>query len=83
MKYMIPVPLHDAVKKYDDEDLINIINTYRFKLDKNKFDVNEAALCLMDTCITEWTRRHGKMPVPTVMTEEMMVIEGEKYAQTY
>ena len=77
MSYMIPVPLDDAVKKYTDIDLIEIINTYQYKLKKNKYDVNEAALCLMDTCKTEWARRYGKKPVPTIMTEEMMVIEGE------
>jgi hypothetical protein len=77
MSYLIPVPLHDAIKKYDDEDLINIINTYKHKLIKNKYDVNEAALCLMDSCQTEWIRRYGNKPVPTIMTEEMMIIEGE------
>ena len=77
MNYVIPVPLAEAVEKYNDADLIEVINTYQYKLKKHKYDVNEAALCLMDTCKTEWARRYGKKPVPTIMTEEMMVIEGE------
>ena len=59
--YMIPVPLEDAIKEYTDQELIEVISNTEFRLEKNKYDVNEAALCLYDTAKTEWVARHGNL----------------------
>ena len=51
-EYYIPVPLEQAIKEYTDQELIEVISTTEFRLEKNKYDVNEAALVLYDTAKT-------------------------------
>jgi len=75
--YSIPIPLKDAVKNYTDQELIETICTYLAKLKKSKYDVNEAALVLLDSVQTEWVVRHGKTPVPKIVAEDIFVFEGD------
>ena len=76
-EYFIPVPLEVAIKKYTDQELIEIISKTEFRLEKNKYDVNEAALVLYDTAKTEWAARHGQKPCPRIIVDTEFVFEGE------
>ena len=75
--YMIPVPLEDAIKEYTDQELIEVISNIEFRLEKNKYDVNEAALCLYDTAKTEWVVRHGNKPTPRIIAPTEFIFEGD------
>ena len=75
--FIIPVPLTIAIKKYSDQDLIEVISGTEYRLKKNKYEVNEAALCLYDTAMTEWFVRHGKKPCPTIIAPTEFIFEGD------
>lgn len=77
--HYIPVPLSQAIKSYDDQELVEIISNTEFRLEKNKYDVNEAALCLYDTAKTEWVARHGNKPCPKIIAPTEFIFEGEIY----
>ena len=81
--YMIPVPLEDAIKEYTDQELIEVISNTEFRLEKNKYDVNEAALCLYDTAKTEWVARHGNKPAPRIIAPTEFIFEGDIHAETF
>ena len=81
--YMIPVPLEDAIKEYTDQELIEVISNTEFRLEKNKYDVNEAALCLYDTAKTEWVVRHGDKPCPKIIAPTEFIFEGDIHAETF
>lgn len=82
-EYYIPVPLTQAIKEWSDQELVEIISTTEFRLEKNKYEVNEAALCLYDTAKTEWVARHGNKPCPRIIAPTEFVFEGDIYAETY
>ena len=75
--FIIPVPLTIAIKKYSDQDLIKVISGTEYRLQKNKYEVNEAALCLYDTAMTEWLARHGKKPCPRIIAPTEFIFEGD------
>ena len=75
--YIIPVPLNDAIKQYSDQELIEVICQTEHRLKRNKYDVNEAAMCFYDTAKTEWIRRYGKKPVPKIVSPVEFIFEGE------
>ena len=81
--YMIPVPLEDAIKEYTDQELIEVISNTEFRLEKNKYDVNEAALCLYDTAKTEWVARHGNKPCLRIIAPTEFIFEGDIHAETF
>ena len=81
--FIIPVPLTDAIKKYSDQDLIEIISGTEYRLKKNKYEVNEAALCLYDTAKTEWFARHGKKPCPKIIALTEFIFEGDIYENPF
>ena len=82
-EYYIPVPLEQAIKEYTDQDLIEVISNTEFRLEKNKYDVNEAALVLYDTAKTEWYARHGDKPCPKIIAPTEFIFEGDIYAETF
>ena len=82
-EYIIPVPLSIAIKKYTDQELAEVISGTEFRLKKNKYSVNEAALCLYDTAKTEWFVRHGAKPCPRVIAPIEFIFEGDIYAETF
>ena len=82
-EYYIPVPLEQAIKGYTDQELVEVISNTEFRLKKNKYDVNEAALCLYDTAKTEWVVRHGEKPCPRIIAPTEFVFEGDIYAETF
>ena len=75
--FIIPIPLTIAIKGYSDQELIEVISSTEYRLKKNKYEVNEAALCLYDTAITEWLSRHGKKPCPTIIAPTEFIFEGD------
>lgn len=83
MEYSIPVKLSEAILDYSDQELAELISHYEWKLVRHKYEVNEAALCLLDTAKSEWQRRHGAKPVPTVIADKMFIFEGDIDAQIY
>ena len=76
-EYYIPVPLEQAIKEYTDQDLIEVISNTEYRLVKNKYDVNEAALVLYDTAKTEWHVRHGEKPCPKIIAPTEFIFEGD------
>ena len=82
-EYYIPVPLEQAIKGYTDQELVEVISNTEFRLKKNKYDVNEAALCLYDTAKTEWVVRHGEKPCPRIIAPTEFIFEGDIYAETF
>ena len=82
-EYYIPVPLEQAIKQYTDQELIEVISTTEFRLEKNKYDVNEAALVLYDTAKTEWCARHGDKPCPRIIAPLEFIFEGDIYAEDF
>ena len=82
-EYYIPVPLEQAIKQYTDQELVEVISITEFRLKKNKYDVNEAALCLYDTAKTEWVVRHGEKPCPRIIAPTEFIFEGDIYAETF
>ena len=76
-QFYIPVPLDQAIKEYTDQELIELISMTEYRLEKNKWDVNEAALVLYDTAKTEWASRHGQKPCPRIIVDNEFVFEGE------
>lgn len=82
-EYYIPVPLTQAIKDYSDQEVIEVISNIEFRLEKNKYEVNEAALCLLDAAKTEWFVRHGDKPCPRIISPTEFIYEGDIYAETY
>ena len=82
-EYYIPVPLEQAIKDYSDQEVIEVISNIEFRLEKNKYDVNEAALCLLDAAKTEWFARHGDKPCPRIIAPTEFIFEGDIYAETF
>ena len=82
-EYYIPVPLEQAIKEYSDQELIEVISNIDFRLEKNKYDVNEAALVLYDAAKTEWAGRHGEKPCPRIIAPTEFIFEGDIYAEEY
>ena len=82
-EYYIPVPLEQAIKQYTDQELIEVISTTEFRLEKNKYEVNEAALVLYDTAKTEWYSRHGSKPCPRIIAPLEFIFEGDIHAETF
>ena len=82
-EYYIPIPLDQAVKEYTDQELIEVISQTEFRLEKNKYDVNEAALALYDTVKTEWIIRHGNKPCPRIIAPIEFIFEGDIHAETF
>ena len=82
-KHYIPIPLTQAIKDYSDQELIEVISTTEFRLEKNKYEVNEAALCLYDTAKTEWFARHGDKPCPRIIAPTEFIFEGDIHAEVY
>ena len=76
-EYFIPVPLTQAIKEWTDQELVELISNTEHRLEKNKYDVNEAALCLYDTAKTEWAVRHGNKPCPKVIAPTEFIFEGD------
>lgn len=76
-EYCIPVPLEQAIKEYDDHELIEVISNIEYRLTKNKYDVNEAAICLYDAAKTEWFSRHGVKSIPRVIAPVEFIFEGD------
>ena len=56
-----------------------MISNIEFRLEKNKYDVNEAALCLLDAARTEWFARHGDKPCPRIIASTEFIFEGDIY----
>ena len=79
----IPVPLEQAIKEYTDQEVIEVISTIEFRLEKNKYDVNEAALALYDAAKTEWFVRHGDKPCPRIIAPTEFIFEGDIYAEDF
>lgn len=65
--FITPRPLTEALKEWDDRELIEVVSRTEWKLEKNKWDVNEAALVLYDAVMMEWLRRHGDKHLPRVI----------------
>ena len=65
--FITPRLLTEALKDWEDRDLIEVVSRTEWKLEKNKWSVNEAALGLYDAVIAEWMRRHGKKHLPRVI----------------
>jgi len=82
-EYYIPVPLEQAIKEYTDQEVIEVISNIEFRLEKNKYDVNEAAMCLLDAAKTEWLARHGDKPCPRIIAPTEFIFEGDIYAETF
>ena len=82
-KNYIPVPLGQAIKEYSDQEVIEVISNIEFRLEKNKYEVNEAALCLLDAAKSEWLIRHGEKPCPRIIAPTEFIFEGDIHAQTY
>ena len=82
-EYYIPIPLEQAIKEYTDQELIEVISGTEFRLKKNKYSVNEAALALYDTAKTEWFVRHNNKPCPRIISPIEFIFEGEIYAQEF
>ena len=82
-EYYIPVPLEQAIKEFTDQEVIEVISNIEFRLEKNKYDVNEAALCLLDAAKTEWLARHGDKPCPRIIAPTEFIFEGDIYAETF
>ena len=82
-KNYIPVPLTQAIKDYSDQEVIEVISNIEFRLEKNKYEVNEAALCLLDAAKSEWLIRHGEKPCPRIIAPTEFIFEGDIYAETY
>ena len=76
-EYYIPVPLTQAIKEWSDQELVELISNTEHRLEKNKYDVNAAALCLYDTAKTEWVARHGNKPCPKVIAPTEFIFEGD------
>lgn len=76
-QFVIPVPLSKAIKTYSDLEIIEVISGIEYRLKKNKYDVNEAALCLYDTARTEWFVRYGKKPCPKIIALTEFIFEGD------
>ena len=76
-EYYIPVPLTQAIKEWTDQELVELISNTEHCLEKNKYDVNAAALCLYDTAKTEWAVRHGNKPCPKVIAPTEFIFEGD------
>ena len=79
-EYYIPVPLEQAIKEYTDQEVIEVISNIEFRREKNIYDVNEAALCLLDAARTEWFARHGDKPCPRIIASTEFIFEGDIYA---
>ena len=79
----IPVPLSQAIKDYSDQEVIEVISNIEFRLEKNKYEVNEAALCLLDAAKSEWLIRHGEKPCPRIIAPTEFIFEGDIHAETY
>ena len=60
-----------------------MISTIEFRLEKNKYDVNEAALALYDAAKTEWFVRHGDKPCPRIIAPTEFIFEGDIYAEDF
>ena len=82
-EHYVPVPLSIAIKEYSDHDLIEVISNIEYRLKKNKYEVNEAALCLQDAAKSEWLTRHGEKPCPRIIAPTEFIFEGDIYAETY
>ena len=82
-EYYIPVPLKQAIKEYTDQEVIEVISNIEFRLEKNKYDVNEAALCLLDAAKTEWLARYGDKPCPRIITPTEFIFEGDIHAEEF
>jgi len=82
-KNYIPVPLSQAIKDYSDQEVIEVISQIEYRLEKNKYEVNEAALCLLDAAKSEWLVRHGEKPCPRIIETKEFVFEGDIYAESY
>ena len=82
-EYYIPVTLEQAIKEYTDQEVIEVISNIEFRLEKNKYDVNEAALALYDAAKTEWFVRHGDKPCPRIIAPTEFIFEGDIYAETF
>ena len=82
-EYFIPVPLTQAIKEWTDQELVELISNTEHRLKKNKYDVNDAALCLYDTAKTEWVARHGNKPCPKVIAPTEFIFEGDIDATIY
>ena len=82
-KNYIPVPLAQAIKDYSDQEVIEVISNIEFRLEKNKYEVNEAALCLLDAAKSEWLIRHGEKPCPRIIAPTEFIFEGDIHAETY
>ena len=82
-EYYIPVPLKEAIKNYTDQEVIEVISNIEFRLEKNKYDVNEAALCLLDAAKTEWLARYGDKPCPRIIAPTEFIFEGDIYAEEF
>ena len=82
-EYYIPVPLKQAIKEYTDQEVIEVISNIEFRLEKNKYDVNEAALCLLDAAKTEWLARYGDKPCPRIISPTEFIFEGDIHAEEF
>ena len=82
-EYYIPVPLEQAIKEYTDQEIIEVISNTEYRLEKNKYDVNEAALVLYDTAKTEWVARHGEKPCPRIIALTEFIFEGDIHAEPF
>ena len=82
-KYYIPVPLEQAIKEYTDQEIVEVISNIEHRLDKNKYDVNEAALALYDAAKTEWFSRYGNKSCPRIIAPVEFIFEGDIYAETF
>ena len=82
-EFYIPVPLEQAIKEYTNQELIEVISNIDFRLEKNKYDVNEAALCLYDAAKTEWAGRHGEKPCPRIIAPTEFIFEGDINAEIF
>ena len=82
-EYYIPIPLTQAIKEYTDQEVIEVISNIEFRLKKNKYEVNEAALALFDAAKTEWFARYGNKPCPRIIAPTEFIFEGEFYAENF
>ena len=82
-QYYIPVPLSQAIKEYTDQEIIEVISSIEYRLEKNKYDVNEAALVLYDAAKSEWIVRNGTKPCPRIIAPTEFIFEGDIYAEQY
>ena len=82
-KNYIPVPLAQAIKDYSDQEVIEVISNIEFRLEKNKYEVNEAALCLLDAAKSEWLIRYGDKRCPRIIAPTEFIFEGDIYAETF